>query len=143
MLAMQSDDEDEVESRTFVENGILVELKNADSIDTKSTQHHSASKHPQYKSLKTFQAHNMTEYLFFNDNGQPELSEESIAQAYQSYTTLLGNAYRQMGENYNKLAEAAYVHGEAIKQGIEPPLPLSAEPIQTNSLQSYLDEDLI
>ena len=79
MLAMQSDDEDEVESRTFVENGILVELKNADSIDTKSTQHHSASKHPQYKSLKTFQAHNMTEYLFFNDNGQPELSEESIA----------------------------------------------------------------
>ena len=47
----------------------------------------------------------MTEYLFFNDKGVPDLTEESIAQAYQSYTTLLGNAHRQLSENYTMLAE--------------------------------------
>ena len=57
----------------------------------------------------------MTEYLFFNEKGQPDLSEESIAQAYQSYTTLLSNAHKQLRQNYMKLAEASYAGSEAVK----------------------------
>ena len=70
LLAMASDDEDERDSMTYVENGILVEYKKSNSDDTgKSAQNHKGdSKHDQ-KEKNKWQAHNMTEYLFFNEKG--------------------------------------------------------------------------
>ena len=62
-----SDGEDEVQ--TFVENGILVERKYIDKerdfgIESKEER----------KSAKKWNAHNITEYLFFNEFGSLEIS---------------------------------------------------------------------
>ena len=138
LLAMASDDEDERESLTYVENGILVEYKDLGDDDEKGKGQKGDKSREKSKPM-VFQPHNITEYLFFNERGQPDLSEESIAQAYQSYTTLLANAHKQLRQNYISLAEAAYANNESIKQGIDPPIPLSVDPIKTNSLQSYLE----
>ena len=41
------------------------------------------------------------------------------------------------------MAAAAYANSEAVKQGLEPGVPLEIDPIKTNSLQSYLEDELI
>ena len=63
-----------------MENGILVEKKmklNPDSTqasDSSATANHEIPA----KKRRKWQAPNIAEYFFFNDNGQLEISEESI-----------------------------------------------------------------
>ena len=101
-LHSESDDEQD-NNHVFMENGILVEKKmnlEAQSEQDNPTQASAAASSknssPDKKRAKrkAFIPHNVAEYFFFNDNGQLEISEDSIRQTYSAYTTLLANAHK-------------------------------------------------
>ena len=71
-----SDGEDEVQ--TFMENGILVERKYIDRERDFGVEKDKEER----KSAKKWQAHNITEYFFFNEFGRLEISQESVMQTY-------------------------------------------------------------
>ena len=88
-----SDDEAQESSHTFMENGILVEKKlNLDHQNTQTTDDSSAAASGTNSSSKNsspagkrkkgmrrqWHPHNIAEYFFFNDNGQLEVSEDTI-----------------------------------------------------------------
>ena len=130
-LATASDDEDE--ATTYMDNGILVERKVVDT-DEQDMPAAAASKSRSFPKKNTWTAHNVTEYLFFNNMGHLEITEESVAHTYQAYTTLLCNAHKQLRENYMMLAEQAFGGSAAMNQGMPPPLPLKVDPMKTNTL---------
>ena len=112
-LHSASDDESEPQheqSHTFMENGILVERKlNMEAQATEMTGGAAAGETPspgkgRLAARSRWQPHNIAEYLFFNDRGQLEISEDSIRQTYAAYSTILSNAHRQLRENYEGLA---------------------------------------
>ena len=87
MHETNSDGEDEVQ--TFVENGILVERKYVDrerdfGIENKEEK----------KTAKKWSAHNITEYLFFNENGTLEISQDIVLQTFGAYTNVLKLAHK-------------------------------------------------
>ena len=87
MHETNSDGEDEVQ--TFVENGILVERKYVDKerdfgIESKEEK----------KTAKKWNAHNITEYLFFNENGTLEISQDIVLQTFGAYTNVLKLAHK-------------------------------------------------
>ena len=94
-----SDGEDEVQ--TFMENGILVERKYVDR------ERDFGVEKQERASTKKWNAHNITEYLFFNEFGSLEISEEIVTQTYGAYTSVLKLAHKQLRKNYMELAEYA------------------------------------
>ena len=81
-----SDEEEEKQTHAYLENGILVEKKIVDQPEegTAATEDGSAtsgkSKSPsKFKRAKRkWQPRNVAEYFFFDDNGQLDISEDSI-----------------------------------------------------------------
>ena len=94
-----SDGEDEVQ--TFIENGILVERKYVDK------ERDFGVEKEERKSAKKWNAHNITEYLFFNEFGSLEISEDIIMQTFAAYTSVLIFAYKQLRKSYLDLAKHA------------------------------------
>jgi len=139
-----NDSEDDAEANhTFMENGILVEKKAKQEIeaekegDAASGKKASPSKSSRVRKNKWI-PHNIAEYFFFNDNGQLEISEESIRNTYSAYTTILSNAHKQLRTNYEELAAAAFG-----SHNPDAPLPLCMPEMKTNPMQHYLDEDIL
>ena len=87
---------------------------------------------------RKWQAHNIAEYLFFNDAGKLDISEDSIRQTYSAYTTILSNAHKMLRLNYEELVAAAFG-----SHNPDAPLPLCVPPMKTNPMQHYLEQDLI
>jgi len=68
---VHSASDDEEESHAFMENGILVEKKLKLNTETTQASDASASSNNGIPAIKRrkWQAHNIAEYFFFNDNG--------------------------------------------------------------------------
>ena len=96
----EANEEGEDEVQTFMENGILVERKYIDRERDFGVEKDKEER----KSAKKWQAHNITEYLFFNEFGRLEISQESVMQTYQAYTNILKMAHNQLRKNYMDLA---------------------------------------
>ena len=147
MVKLHGDSEEEEEKQThaYLENGILVEKKIVDQPEeaTAATEDGSAtsgkSKSPSKlkRAKRKWQPRNVAEYFFFDDNGQLDISEDSIRQTYSAYTTILSNAHKQLRINYEMLANAAF--------GTNPDasMPLSVGPMTTKDMQEYLEKELI
>ena len=147
-----SDDEAQESSHTFMENGILVEKKlnmeqpqTTDDSSAAASGNNSSSKNssPAGKRKKggmrrQWHPHNIAEYFFFNDNGQLEVSEDTIRQTYSAYTTILSNAHKQLRKNYEDMVASAFG-----SHNPDAPMPLCVEPMKTFPLQHYLDEEMV
>lgn len=71
-----------------MENGILVERKYVDRERDFGTEKE------EKKTAKKWNAHNITEYLFFNEFGSLEISEEIVQQTFGAYTNVLIQAHK-------------------------------------------------
>ena len=71
-----------------MENGILVERKYIDK------ERDFGVEKEERKSAKKWNAHNVTEYLFFNEFGSLEISEEIVMKTFSAYTNILIFAHR-------------------------------------------------
>lgn len=139
--------DEEPDSHVYMENGILVEKKLVVKEESKDADGNSTgSKSPSKKKAaaqalarrQKWYAHNIAEYLFFNDNGQLEISEESIRQTYSAYTTILSNAHKSMRQHYEEIMKIAF---GSNTDNI--PLPLTMPVMVTFPLQHYLEQEMI
>ena len=126
-------EEEENEVQTFTENGILVERKFVKLEQDQGIE----NKEEERKSAKKWFAHNITEYMFFNEFGRLEISRDSILETYKVYTDILKSAHKQLKYNYEDMAQSAF-HGSS-QQEI---LPLKFQTIKSKSLASYLNKDM-
>ena len=118
-----------------MENGILVEKKlNMDKDSTQASDQASAAGSSKNASpagkkaaaRRRWHPHNIAEYMFFNDSGQLEVSEDTIRQTYSAYTTILSNAHKQLRKNYEDMVASAFG-----SHNPDSPMPLCVEAMKT------------
>jgi hypothetical protein len=95
---------------TFIENGILVELKYVDLEDSPETQLRRKG-----KSSKWY-PNNVAEYLFFDNYGFLNINEKQIRSQYDKYTKTMMMVYDNIKVLYNKFAKEALTEKDLLKQ---------------------------
>lgn len=98
---------------TFVENGILVELK---YIDLQSDD----DLVPRKGHNKKWVPNNIAEYFFFDEYGFLSINEKRIRDCYEELTGTMSSIYLNMRGVYNTYAEKA-LNQDDIKRGIDFP----------------------
>jgi len=84
---------------TFMENGILVELKYIDLINDDFAE----STKPKVRAPK-WTPNNMAEYFFFDEFGFLSINEKRIQECYQEFTQSMSLIYHNVKTIYNKYA---------------------------------------
>jgi len=109
---------------TFVENGVLVELKpKADDLEpTKGS-----------KKLK-WVPHNVSEYFFFDEAGFLVLNDAKVYQVYGEYTETMREIYDRLRKTYVKLFMKS-IHEEDLDTIS---FPMRPEDFSLNGLEHYL-----
>lgn len=121
---------------TFMENGILVELKFVDVINEEGQSQQQIIQ----KSRGTkWSPNNVAEYFFFDDFGFLSINEKKIRDCYQEFTEVLRSVYEKVRSNYNLLADCSITE-EDLNRGAE-----FSESIETvinmKGLENYFAED--
>jgi hypothetical protein len=93
---------------TFVENGILVELKYVDispedSPDTVKRKR--TNRLAGINGTGKWVPNNIAEYFFFDEYGFLSINEKKIKDCYYEFTRAMGLVYEKMRTIYNELAE--------------------------------------
>mmetsp|Transcript_10560 Transcript_10560/g.17714 ORF Transcript_10560/g.17714 Transcript_10560/m.17714 type:complete len:110 (+) Transcript_10560:721-1050(+) len=90
----------EEEDETFVENGIVVEMK-YDLNEQERLKYKTAKLQQKfYGGPNTFQPQNIAQFLFFDENGQIFISEENVKTFYTEFTQIMTSVHKGIREKY-------------------------------------------
>jgi hypothetical protein len=89
---------------TFMENGILVELK---FVDLSEDSPVNAQEFARKKRNKKWIPNNVAEFFFFDEYGFLSISERKIRDCHQEFTQALSQIHGNLKRLYNRLASEA------------------------------------
>ena len=125
------------EIETYTMNGITVESKFDSDEDRKKMKARVMQSHPLLRP-PFWLPQNMTEFLFYSDNGQLVIHEEGVKALSYDFTTILKGVHEDLRVKYEDTVKVIIADTEL--NGLD--FPLIVQPCSTDSLSKYLSKEL-